>query len=571
MSTDKIKETARIYALQNAIRFNGKADSKAVVGRVIAVLQKKGFSPKEIIPVVNKVVSEVNKLSLDKQVNDLEKTAPELLVKEKKKRDFTLPSLPNGVKGKVITRFPPEPNGYLHIGHAKASIVDYEYAKMYDGKFILRFDDTNPENAQLEFYDVQKEDLEWLGIKWDKEYHTSDNIKKHYKLAEQLIKQGDAYVCKCETDFIKECRFGGKECECRHESSGENIDLWHEMITSSVENVILRLKGDMCCDNTAMRDPTLFRVIRHPHPLHGDKYRVWPTYDFAGAVEDSISGVTHPFRTKEYELRDECYYRILDLLNLRKPYLMEFARLSITGMPVSKRKIKPLIDQGLVTGYDDVRLPTLRGLKKRGILPEAIKDFVFSQGISKSESNVDFSLLESANRKIVDPVARRYFFVNNPMKIFVKDAPKMEKKIDFHPNGKLGNRVIKTDNVFYIPGFDVNDLKVGDVFRLKDLFNVKIIKKDKRVIFGEYAGKDLIPGSLKTQWTTDDFVEMNVFIPRVLFKNDKFNQASLEKINGFAEEAVTKIKNGDIIQFERFGFVRIENQKNKITGFFTHK
>ena len=162
MSTDKIKKTAKLYALQNAIRFNGKANSNAVVGKVIAILQKDSLSAKEILPIVSSVISEVNKIPLDKQIAELEKLAPELLIKEKKERDFTLPELPNAEKGKVITRFPPEPNGYLHIGHAKAAIVDFEYARMYDGKFILRFDDTNPENAQLEFYNAQKEDLRWL-------------------------------------------------------------------------------------------------------------------------------------------------------------------------------------------------------------------------------------------------------------------------------------------------------------------------------------------------------------------------------------------------------------------------
>ena len=571
MSKEKIKENARIYALQNAVMFKGKADSKAVVGKVISTLKKEGFSPKEIISIVNNVVKEVNELSLDAQTKELEKLAPQLLIKEKKVRDFSLPSLPNAVKGKVITRFPPEPNGYLHIGHAKASIVDYEYARIYNGKFILRFDDTNPENADIEFYDAQKEDLKWLGIDWDEEYNTSENIEKHYKLAEQLIKQGDAYVCSCKTDFIKECRFDGNECKCRHESPGENIDAWNEMITSSVDNVILRLKGDMCCDNTAMRDPTLFRIIDKPHPIQGDKYRVWPTYDFAGAVEDSISGVTHPFRTKEDELRDECYFKILDLLGLRKPYLMEFARLSIDGMPVSKRKIKPLINKGLVSGFDDIRLPTLRGLRKRGILPEAIKQFIFSQGISKVESSVPFSLLESENRKIIDPIAKRYFFVPDPIVLFVEDAPEKSKEIDFHPSNKtLGSRNVKTENTFYVPELDVEKLKAGDIFRLKDLFNVKVIKKDNKIL-GKFAGDKLISNSLKLQWTTDNYVDLTVFVPGNLIVDDKYNDDSLKKVEGFAEDAVKYIKTGEIVQFERFGFVRIENKNKRILGYFTHK
>lgn len=572
MSTDKIEKTARIYALQNAVQFDGKANVKAVTGKVIAVLRKNGFPPKEIIPVVDSVVTKINRLSLEGQIAKLEKLAPGLLQKEKKERDFTLPELPGAEHGKVVTRFPPEPNGYLHIGHAKAAIVDHEYARMYDGKFILRFDDTNPENAQLEFYDAQKEDLQWLGVEWDEEYNTSDHLEKHYKLAEQLINQGDAYICMCPPEVVKQGRFHGKECNCRHASCGENIDTWRDMTTSSsIEGAILRLKGDMTCANTAMRDPTLFRIIDTPHPLHGDKYLVWPTYDFAGAVEDSLSGVTHPFRTKEYELRDECYFRLLELLNLRKPRLIEFSRLSIEGMPVSKRKIKPLIEQGLVSGYDDIRLPTLRGLKKRGILPETIKQFVLSQGISKVESTATFSLVESFNRKLVDLTAKRYFFVQDPVKLVVENAPAIKKTIRLHPTDeKLGSRIIKTGKTFFVPNVDMKKINVGDVFRLKDLYNVKIKEKNKGIL-AEYVGEELIPDSAKIQWTTDTFIEMNVFVPHLLFENGKYNPSSLEEVNGFAEEAVSNLKTDEIIQFERFGFVRIENKNNKITGFFAHK
>jgi glutamyl-tRNA synthetase len=281
--------------------------------------------------------------------------------------------------------------------------------------------------------------------------------------------------------------------------------------------------------------------------------------------------VTHPFRTKEYELRDECYFTILQLLKLRKPYLMEFARLSIEGMPVSKRKIKPLIENGTVSGYDDIRLPTLRGLKKRGILPGAIKQFVLAQGISRVESSVAFSLLEAANRKIVDPMAKRYFFVEDPVKLVVNNAPEQMKKIDLHPDTKkLGSRTVKTGKTFFVTKTDMDNLKVGDIFRLKDLYNVKIIEKKKEVL-AEYAGKDLIADSAKIQWTTDKYIKMKVLVPHLLFVNDKYNGDSLKQAEGFAEEAVSKLKTDEIIQFERFGFVRIENINNKITGFFAHK
>jgi glutamyl-tRNA synthetase len=571
MPTEKIHSEARKYALQNAVLYHGKANEKAVAGKVIAVLKKDGITPKEIYPVVTKVVAEINQLSSSEQIAQLTLLAPELLQKEKKERDFSLPDLPYAEKGKVVTRFPPEPNGYLHIGHAKAAIIDVEYARMYDGKFILRFDDTNPENAHLEFYDAQKEDLHWLGIEWDSEYNTSDHLTTHYKFAEQLIKQNDAYLCSCSSEIIRENRFHAKTCECREERTGPaGLALWKDMLASPEVAGILRLRGEMASENTAMRDPTLFRIIETPHPLTSDKYHVWPTYDFAGAVEDSISGVTHPFRTKEYELRDPVYFRILHLLNLRAPHLMEFSRLSIEGMPVSKRKIKPLIEQGLVSGFDDIRLPTLRGLKRRGIVPEAIKQFVLQQGFSKVESVVDFSLVESINRKYLDPRVKRYYFVPDPVKVSVKDAPKKTVTLPLHPDAAMGHRTIHTASKFNIPRQDVQEMKVGDVFRLKGLYNVKVVKTDDTVV-GTYAGEEILPETAKIQWTTDEYIPLKVLVPELLFKGETFNQDSLHEIQGYAEQAVSNVPPGEIVQFERVGFVRLEKNKKELIGIFAHK
>ena len=571
MSAQKIQTEARKFALQNAILFNGKANEKAVVGKVIAALKKDGVTPAEIIPVVAKVVAQVNGMSVLDQLTELTSLAPELLQREKKERDFSLPPLPFAEKGKVVTRFPPEPNGYLHIGHAKAAIIDYEYARMYDGKFILRFDDTNPENAHSEFYDAQKEDLRWLEIEWDTEYHTSDHLETHYKLAEQLITQRDAYLCRCTSEMIKEGRFNAKTCTCREERTGPGaLDLWKDMLASPEVNGILRLRGEMDSENTAMRDPTLFRVIEAEHPLTGNKYHMWPTYDFAGAVEDSISGVTHPFRTKEYELRDPVYFRILSLLNLRAPHLMEFSRLSIDGMPVSKRKIKPLIEQGLVTGFDDVRLPTLRGLKRRGIVPEAIKQFVLQQGFSKVESVVDFSLVESVNRKYLDSRVKRYYFVPDPVQLAVEGAPKKTVKLSLHPDATMGNRTIRTASTFFIPRQDVQKMKAGDIFRLKGLYNVKITKIGDTLV-GTYDGDELLPETAKIQWTTEDHVPLKVLVPGLIFKGETFNPESLHEMQGYAEKAVGGLPVDEIVQFERVGFVRLEKQKNNLVGIFTHK
>ncbi|PNX49157.1 MAG: glutamate--tRNA ligase [Thermoplasmata archaeon M11B2D] len=571
MSGQDIQVVARKFALQNAVLFNGKANEKAVAGKVIAALKKDGVTPAEILPIVSEVVAQINRISAADQRAELATLAPELLQKEKKDKDFSLPPLPFAETGKVITRFPPEPNGYLHIGHAKAAIIDYEYARMYEGKFILRFDDTNPENALPEFYDAQKQDLRWLGVEWDLEYHTSDHLPTHYRFAEQLIKQKDAYLCKCTPEAIKEGRFHAKSCVCREENTGlVGLDLWKEMLASPEITYIVRLRGEMDSDNTAMRDPTLFRVITTAHPLTGDAYHVWPTYDFAGAVEDSISGVTHPFRTKEYELRDPVYFRILSLLHLRAPHLMEFSRLSIEGMPVSKRKIKPLIDQGLVSGFDDVRLPTLRGLKRRGLVPEAIKQFVLQQGFSKVESVVDFSLVESVNRKVLDPRVKRYYFVPDPVRLVVSDAPKKTVRLPLHPDAMMGDRTIHTASTFYIPSQDAQKMKAGDVFRLKGLFNVKITNGGDPMQ-GSYAGEEIIAESAKIQWTTDEAVQLKLLVPGLLFKGEIFDPNSLREIQGYAEMAVASLPVGEIVQFERVGFVRLEKRNKHTLAIFTHK
>ena len=556
-----IEKIARKYALLNAARYGGKANLKAVIGKVMAEVKREA---KEIIPIVKEIVEEINSLSPEEQRVEMER----LGIKEeegRKKEKRKLPPLPHAKKGEVVTRFPPEPNGYLHIGHAKAAFVDYEYARMYDGIFILRFDDTNPANERKEFYDAQKEDLKWLGIEWDKEYRTSDNLPKHYELAKKLLEEGNAYICTCSEEEIRKNRREMRECIHRNESELE----WNDFIKMKEGEAVMRLKGDMKSNNTAMRDPVLFRIIEHPHPIHGKRFRVWPTYDFYGAVEDSLSGVTHPFRSKEYELRDEVYFYLLDLLGLRKPHLMEFSRLEIKGMPVSKRKIKPLIDEGKVMGWDDPRLPTLCGLRRRGIVPEAIKEFVLSQGISKAEAVVAFENLEAINRKILDGRAKRYFFVPQPVRVIVRGLEEKEVELKYHPSVDMGKRKVKVGNVIYIPKGDAEKLQVGEIFRLKDLCNVRVEKIGNEIV-GEFAGDELIDGIDKVQWVGEEHVEIEVLIPYLPFKNGEFDEKSLEIVRGYAEKNVEEIKHGEIVQFERFGFVRIERNEG-IKGIMAHR
>jgi len=423
---DELKNDICKIALQNAFEHDGKTKDKIVLSKILGTKPEYRNKVKEIIGDISKIVEEINNLSLEEQKTEIEKSFPELLeVKEKPKAEEpSLPPLEGAEKGNVVTRFPPEPNGYPHIGHAKAALINSEYVDMYGGKKILRFDDTNPENERLEYYAAIKVGLDWLGIKYDIIKHTSDDIELLQEKGLEIINSKNAYVCTCKRDDISRNRREMKACKCSLGELEQNQDRWKKMFDKyKPGQAIVRFRGDMQSDNTVMRDPVLFRIVEGKHPLLGEKYRVWPSYDFAVAIEDSIDGVTHAFRSKEYELRNELYYAILDAMKMRKPKMLEFSRLEFKGMPVSKRVLKSLIENGKVSWYDDPRLPTLEAMKRRGITPEAIKKFILSLGFTKADTLAPFDSLESFNRKIVDAKSIRLYMVTNPRKLIVEKLP----------------------------------------------------------------------------------------------------------------------------------------------------
>lgn len=551
-------------ALKNAVEHDGKAKVDRVIAKVIALRSDIKGRIKDYIPTIADVVSKVNALSIEEQRSMLESIAPEMLEKSKTSYEQRLPPLPNAIQGKVVTRFPPEPNGYPHIGHAKAVIIDEEYARMYDGKFILRFDDTNPAKERLEYYNAIREGLEWLNVKPDLVKNTSDDIEALYKYARMLIDADGAYVCTCKPEVIKRNRALGVECKCRVLSKEEHLERWEKMFNEYKQNeAILRFKGDMRSSNTVMRDPTLFRIIEDEHPLKGYRYRVWPTYDFASCIEDSMDGVTHAMRSKEYELRNELYYAILDRLGLRKPLVLEFSRLEFEGMPVSKRMIKPLIDKGLVHGWDDPRLPTLKALRRRGIKPEAIREFVLSLGFTKADTKPPFEALEAINRRIIDPIAIRLNAVMHNDCIILKIDHDIESiTVKNHPtNEALGAREVRLSNEFYLPRSDVLAAK-GKELRLIDLFNVRIEDVDKNdgyalASFSGYELKD-IP---KVQWVSKvDARSVKILIPGQLYINGKFNANSLAEANAYVESYMDKLAIGMMVQFIRLGFYRLDSK-----------
>jgi glutamyl-tRNA synthetase len=571
----------RVIALKNSVEHNGKAQSDAVIAKFVGSKPELRSQIKSLIPEIKAVVQQINALSLANQKSLLEELAPlrALAKKQAAEHQQLLPPLEGAAHGKVVTRFPPEPNGYPHIGHAKAAIIDEEYARMYGGILILRFDDTNPLKEKLEYYNAIAEGLEWLGIKPDITKNTSDDIELLHNYGKKLIELGGAYVCTCTQEIIHDLRSKGLACECRRDPATA-LERGRQFFDGSYEQneAIVRFKGDMSDQNTAMRDPTLFRIIgsHHHHPKLNSRVRVWPTYDFAAPIEDSIDGVTHALRTKEYELRNALYFAILDKLGLRKPYLIEFSRLEFEGLPVSKRKIMPLIENGTIKSWDDPRLPTLAALKRRGFMPEAIRKFVLSLGLTLAETKPPFESLEAFNRKIIDPISLRLFFVKNPVEVHVRGGLGMEVTLKNHPTDvRLGTRKLKVDNRFYITEDDAAALKVGDEIRLIELYNIKVTniarKNDSRLLITAEVGDDEIRQSMtKVQWIAhNDKVDFKVMIPKELYKGEaKYNMDSLEIAQGFAESFVSSLRPDTLVQFVRFGFCRIDDNQIAI---MTHR
>jgi len=323
----------------------------------------------------------------------------------------------------------------------------------------------------------------------------------------------------------------------------------------------------MKADNAVMRDPVLFRIIEGKHYTLGEKYRIWPSYDFAVAIEDSIDGITHAFRSKEFELREELTDAILDALGMRKPHQGFFSRLEFKGMPISKRVIKPLIEEGKVSWYDDPRLPTLEALRRRGIKPEAIRKFIMSLGLTKANTLAPFDALEAFNRKFVDSDSIRLFMVSDAKKLTVNDLPMSSVEIPNHPINDMGKRKIDVDGNFYISGEDSESIKEGMQIRLLGLGNVSITKKGIELEgnFIEGEPKD-IP---KIQWVPQKTAhEIKMLVPKILFNGEEFNEDSLEELDVYTEPHYLQLKEGEEVQFVRYGYCRKDSQNQAI---FTHK
>ncbi len=545
-----LEKEIRAYALRNAIEY-GKADPSKILPKLFQHGLEKG-QIKEIMPGIKKIVNEVN--SLSKTDREIIFTNYKNIVKERAEEKEGLPELPNAKEGKVVTRLPPEPSKYLHIGHAISFLLNYSYAQRYKGRCILRFEDANPEKVSQEYINSILDDIKnYLGIKPSKITFVSDDMKAFYKYAEKLIKMKKAFMCFCDREKMQKLRHDGIECSCRQKDIKTQMKEWKAFLKGNykVGKAVLRINGNMQDTNHVMRDPVIFRSINIQHFRTKNKYKVWPVYDFYNPIEDSLMGVTHILRSNEFEMRVPLHNFIQTSLGLKKQTVIQYGRFNVIEATTKGREIRDLIKSGEYLGWDDPRLVTLKALKRRGIIKESFYELLNHIGLVKHDVNLDFNMLAAINRKILDKKANRYYFVAKPHKISIQQLKINKVDIPIHPD-KEETRILVVNKDIFIAEDDFNLFNNKEV-RLMHLANIKL--GDKIEIIPEEKTKQL----QKIQWVSQG-------VPvRILMDNGIW-------IEGIGEKNIKKLKAGSIIQFERFGFVRFDRiNKNIYEFWFAHR
>ena len=505
--------------------------------------------------------------------------------------------------GQVMTRFPPEPNGYLHIGHAKAICLSFGMAEEFGGETNLRFDDTNPQKESVEFIGAIKRDIEWLGFKWKEEQYASNYFEQLYQFAQQLIKQGKAYVDSLPAEQMREYRgsltSAGKDSPYRNRSVEENLELFQKMRAGEFADGehILRLKIDMASPNINMRDPAIYRIRHIEHHQTGNEWCIYPMYDYTHCVSDSLEGITHSLCDLSFEDHRPLYDWVLDELAMNcHPQQIEFSRLNLQYTVMSKHKLRQLVEEGLVDGWDDPRLPTLAGLRRRGYTPSSIRDFCRRIGVTKSDNNVELALLQSCIRDDLEASAPRVMGVLKPLKLVIDNFPKgssVELEVANHPKDEsFGTRKMNFTAEVYIDHDDFREeanrkykrLVLGSEVRLRNAFVIKaeeVIKDHKGEILEircsydpDTLGKN--PEGRKVRgvihWVSAlEGVPAEIRVYEPLFNVDfpdaesqdyheLINEESLTVYQGVVEPSLVNATVDQRLQFEREGYFCVDSK-----------
>ncbi len=563
--SDDVKELIEKYALQNAVKYRAAPQRGAVMGKLMGEHPELRSRAKEISSLVGAALAEVEITGPDDWERRLEAIAPELLTElsEKKVPVKGLPSL-EGAENGVVMRFAPNPNGPPTLGSARGIIINSEYVKMYGGRLILRFDDTDPVNKRpmLEAYDWYLEDCRWLDAVPDEVVIASERLPMYYKIAEELIGMGAAYVCQCDQATFKRYKDASLVCPHRDRDPLENLDLWDGMKEGDLRpgDAVLRIKTDITHKDPALRDWAAFRIVAADHPRVGDRYRVWPLLDFESGVEDHLLGITHIIRGKDLMDSEKRQLYLYRHLGWEYPSTVHWGRVKIHQFgSFSTSALKKAIEAGEYWGWDDPRLPTVKALRRRGILAEALRKFMIDLGISETDISISMDTVYAENRKMVDPQARRRFFVKDPVSIEIEGEVPPVAEVPFHPTVDMGRRQIPAGNTVLVSGADLAEMGVGDGLRLKDLCNLELLALDParaRALGTDPAeAKDMKLPII--QWCPRDGVPVEVMRPDGIDR-------------GVGEVGIIEDE-GRIDQFERYGFVRIDSADYKVVAYFAHR
>jgi len=557
---EDIKDLIDKYALQNAVKYGSTPQVDAVIKKLLGEHKELRPRAKEMIPLIREALEIIEEMSSKECEDHLKKIAPELIedLGKRKEPQRGLPELKVEGIDKVVMRFAPNPNGPATLGSVRGIIINSEYAKRYNGKFIIRFDDTDPQTKRpmIEAYEWYLDDCDWLNARPDEVVIASDRIETYYEYAKKLIEMSEAYVCFCSGEEFKSYKDSANDCPHRCSEPSENLKQWADMLEGRYEEkeAVLRIKTDMKNPNPALRDWVAFRIVKTSHPRTWERYIIWPMLDFESALEDHILGVTHIIRGKDLRDSERRQRFLYDHLGWTYPETIHWGRVKIHEFgKFSTSMLKKGIEEGTYTGWDDPRLPTLRALKRRGIRPEAVRNFMTSLGVGETDISLSLETLHAENKKLVDPKANRYFFVWDPVKIEIEGGPRVTHP-PIHP-GKEERREIKIGPELYLCKSDLSDISIKDRIRLKDLFNIEItsIEPLKAVFVGVELEKIKI-----IHWVPSDGITIRVL-------------SSDGVIDGLGEPLIQN-ELGNVVQFERFGFVMVDSIVNDRTiVYFTHR
>jgi len=575
MTNDDIIEAAKKFAAHNASQHDGTAQSGSVIGKILAEYPDLKSRVKEVIPIITQGIKEANAWTQEQQQKYIEDNYPELLESHKiEEAPKTLPPLKNVEKWSLIkTRFAPNPDGALHLGSAEPIIFCDEYAKMYKGHFILRYEDTSAEVKPPipEMYDAILEDLLWLGVKVDEKYIQSERVEIYYKYAEQVLREGNAYVCDCDVETFRKLYMEKTACPCRELPPEEQLRRWNMMLDGSYAqgDAVVRIKTDLNDPNPAVRDWPALRISETWHPRQGNKYRVWPLYNFSCGLDDHLMGVTHIIRGKEHDVNTTRQRWLQKHLGWDYPEIINVGRLGLEVGILSKSKMRAGIDEGIYEGWDDPRLGTLRALRRRGIQPEAIRKIMIHVGPKPVNVSISWDNFAAENRKIIEPRSNRYSFVETPVKLIVNGIKKtITAKLPVHPDHPdRGNRVHVLEPVngsicLNLSRSDLDKMEEGKIVRLMGVANIMITKVSDEITADFHSIDYQIARDVEASFINwlpyGEGVEAKVIMP------------DASKVIGLAEESVQDMKRDDMFQFERFGYCRVEQVKPFI-AYFSHK